>query len=152
MIHSKNFSTIRLLAAASTFPGMTVAEGGGEPTFGDYQAKGFLSDYSKLSPEGGDSDAYRYLDGAADFSRYKKLLIDRIKVYYKEDSDYKGIDPDDLKALTDYFHQALVTAVGDAYLVVNEPGPDVMSTHRRARRFLWQRDACWLSAMSPNSP
>ncbi len=58
--------------------------------------------------------------------QYKKLLIDRIKVWYKDDSDYKGIDPDDLKALTDYFHQAIVKAVGDDYKVVNEPGPDVL--------------------------
>jgi hypothetical protein len=120
------FLTALLLAAALTVPGITLAEGGGEPTFGDYQAKGFLTDYSRLKPEGDDSDAYRYVDDAVDFVGYKKLLIDRIKVYYKEDSDYKGIDPDDLKALTDYFHKALVKAVGDAYPVVNEPGPDVL--------------------------
>jgi len=93
---------------------------------GDYVTKGFLSDYSKLAPVEGDESAYRYVDSTVDFSKYSKLLIDRIKVWYKEDSDYKGIDPDDLKALTDYFHQAIVKAVGDDYAVVSEPGPDIL--------------------------
>ena len=34
----------------------------GQPAFGDYTAKGFLSNYSKLAPEGGESKAYRYRD------------------------------------------------------------------------------------------
>ena len=85
-----------------------------------------MSDYSKLAPVEGDKDAFRYVDGSVDFSKYKKLLIDRIKVWYKEDSDYKGIDPDELKALTDYFQQAIVKAVGNDYEVVMEPGPDVL--------------------------
>jgi len=95
-------------------------------TLGGYKTKDFLSDYSKLTPVEGDKDTYRYIDPAVDFSKYQKLLIDRIKVWYKDDSDYKGIDPDDLKALTDYFHQAIVKAVGDDYTVVNEAGPDVL--------------------------
>jgi hypothetical protein len=95
-------------------------------TLGDYVTKGFLSDYSGLAPVEGDPGAYRYVDDAVDFTKYSKLLVDRIKVWYKDDSDYKGIDPDDLKALTDYFHQAIVKAVGDDYAVVSEPGPDVL--------------------------
>ena len=87
---------------------------------------GFLSAYSKLTPVEGDKDAFRYVDSSVDFTQYDKLLIDRIKVWYKEDSDYKGIDPDDLKALTDYFHQTIVKAVGDDYQVVSEPGPGVL--------------------------
>jgi hypothetical protein len=95
-------------------------------TLGDYVTKGFLSDYSRLAPVEGDPGAYRYVDDAVDFTKYSKLLVDRIKVWYKDDSDYKGIDPDDLKALTDYFHHAIVKAVGDDYEIVTEPGPDVL--------------------------
>jgi len=95
-------------------------------TLGEYVTKGFLSDYSKLAPVEGDESAYWYVDPAVDFSKYSKLLIDRVKIWYKEDTDYKGIDPDDLKALTDYFHQALVKEVGDDYEVVSEPGPEVL--------------------------
>jgi hypothetical protein len=53
-------------------------------------------------------------------------MIDRIKVFLKEDAKYKGIDPAELKALVDYFHEAIKKAVSEAYPVVREPGPDVL--------------------------
>ena len=99
---------------------------GDTSAFGDYVAKDFLSDYSKLKPEGGDSKAFRYRDESVDYSKYDKLLVDRIKVWVKEDAEYKGIDPAELKELVDYFHQAIVDAVSDKYAVVQEPGPGVL--------------------------
>ena len=96
------------------------------PTFGDYQAKGFLIDYSKLPTTPNADGAYRYRDPAADTSKYNKLLVDRIKVWFKEDSDYKGIDADELKTLTDYFYEAIEKATADAYPMVAEAGPDVL--------------------------
>jgi len=96
------------------------------PLFGEYQAKGFLTDYSKLPTTADAEGAYRYHEPDADLVKYKKLLVDRIKVWFKEDSDYKGIDPDELKMLTDYFYEAIEKAVGDAYPMVAEAGPDVL--------------------------
>lgn len=92
----------------------------------EYQRSGFLSDYSMLTddPEGTDADIY--LKPGVDFSKYNRVLIDRVKVFIKDDADYKGIDPTELKALTDYFHEAFVRELGDAYPVVTEPGPDVL--------------------------
>jgi len=96
------------------------------PMFGDYQAKGFLSDYSKIPTTKNADGAYEYRDSSVDYSKYNKLLVDRIKIFFKDDSEYKGIDPDELKELTDYFYQAIEKAVGDAYPMVKEAGPDVM--------------------------
>jgi len=125
---SKNLMLAAMLAVSGIVSsvGMVGSVSADAAALGGYKAKDFLSDYSKLAPVEGDKNAYRYIDPAVDFSKYQKLLIDRIKVWYKDDSDYKGIDPDDLKALTDYFHQAIVKAVGDDYNVVNEVGPDVL--------------------------
>lgn len=94
--------------------------------FGDYTAKGFLSDYSELKPRSGGSDAYLYENPAVDRSRYKRVMIDRIKVFLKEDAKYKGVDPAELKALTDYFHRAIESALAGAYPVVRQPGSDVL--------------------------
>ncbi|HSD59675.1 MAG TPA: DUF3313 domain-containing protein, partial [Burkholderiales bacterium] len=105
---------------------VAAAQGADAPKFGDYQAKGFLTDYTKLAPQSDGSEAYRYRNPGADFPKYKRLLVDRIKIWFKDDSDYKGIDPDELKMLTDYFYTAIEKAVGDAYPMVAEPGPDVM--------------------------
>jgi len=97
-----------------------------EPMFGDYQAKGFLSDYSKISKTRNPDGSYEYKNTAVDYSKYNKLLVDRIKIFFKDDSEYKGIDPDELKVLTDYFYEAIKKEVGDAYPMVSEPGPDVL--------------------------
>ena len=40
----------------------------------------FLSDYSKLSPVAGEKEMKRYINPNADFAKYDKILIDRIKV------------------------------------------------------------------------
>ena len=66
---------------------------------------------------------YRNPKGLA---KYDKLMIDRVKIYLKEDAASKEIDPAELKELADYFHEAIVKAVGPAYPVVREPGPDVL--------------------------
>jgi len=114
------------LAAVMVSPVSSLAESAiQEPMFGEYQGKGFLTDYSNISSTA-DSGAYRYRDPSADFSKYNKLLVDRIKIYFKDDAEYKGIDPDELKQLTDYFYQAIEDAVGDKYPMVAEPGPDVL--------------------------
>jgi len=94
--------------------------------FGDYKPHGFLSDYAKLEPEGGDSKAYKYRDPKADVVKYDKLIVDRIKIYLKDDAASKEIDPTAMKELADYFHQAIVKAVEGAYPVVEEPGKDVL--------------------------
>ncbi len=122
---------MRILSIAATLGlavlmGATAASPAQAGQFGDYKPQGFLSDYSKLKPEGGDSRAYLYKPDGIDRSKYKKLMIDRIKVFIKEDSEYKGIDPAELKELADYFHQAIVKAVEDTYPVVREAGPDVI--------------------------
>ena len=95
------------LGAVLASPAVTFAESATQgPMFGAYQSKGFLTDYSKI-PSTGDDGAYRYRDPAADFGKYNKLLVDRIKIWFKDDSEYKGIDPEELKQLTDYFYGAI---------------------------------------------
>ncbi len=115
--------SVAILALALTAGGSGLALAG---QFGDYKPQGFLSDYTKLKPEGGDSDAFKYRNPSADAKKYQRLMIDRIKIFLHDEADYKGIDPAELKELVDYFHQAIIKAVDGAYPVVNEPGPDVL--------------------------
>ena len=106
--------------------GTSAQTGAESPKLGEYQTKGFLTEYSYLPDEPDEDGAYRYLDPEADFGKYNKLLVDRIRIWFKEDADYKGIDPEELKTLTDYFYQAIAKAMGDDYPMVAEPGPDVL--------------------------
>ena len=87
---------------------------------------GFLSDYSQLKPESEGSKALKYVNPQADMKNYKKFILERIVVYLKEDAEYKGIDPDAMKAMTDYFREAIVREIGSDYALVTEPGPDVL--------------------------
>ncbi len=53
-------------------------------------------------------------------------MIDPVAVCYLPEARQRGIQPDELKKLTDYFREALVEAVADAYPVVADPGPEVL--------------------------
>jgi len=87
---------------------------------------GFLGDYymnMHPGPEGGVKE--RWLKPSADFSKYKKLMVDNVIFYFADDSADKGIDAEEMKELSDAFNQAIVDALKDRYTLVAEPGPDV---------------------------
>jgi len=87
---------------------------------------GFLSDYSKLEPGKGDQVLRRWVDPDVDFSKYKKVMIDKVIFYFKDEKRQLGIKPDELKALASTFEKDLLDALKGAYPVVTEPGPDVL--------------------------
>ena len=92
----------------------------------DLKYSGFLGDYYKNltpGPEGGAK--MRWLKPGVDFSKYNKLMIDSVIFYFADDSEYKGIDPEVLKALADQFNLILVNTLKDSYPIVGEAGPDV---------------------------
>ena len=95
---------------------------------GDAKPKyaGFLSDYSRLQPVPDGNGAERYLKPNENWKQYNKVMLDRIRVWYKDDANYKGIDPTELKTLTDYFQNAIVKALEPTYPVVTQPGPGVL--------------------------
>ena len=67
-----------------------------------------------------------YKKPGVDFSKYNKVLIDKVVFYLKPDSKAQGIQPDALKRLADTFEQKLVAALNDAYPLVSQPGPDTL--------------------------
>jgi hypothetical protein len=89
--------------------------------------KGFLEGYySNLQPgpEGGAKQ--RWIKPGVDFSKYNKVMLDSMVFYFADDSEYKGIDPEELKTLSDGCNLAIVNALKDKYPIVSEPGPDVV--------------------------
>jgi hypothetical protein len=78
----------------------------------------------RLQPVPGDATAMRWRDPAVNMRKYDKLLIERIRVQL--DSDSSSIDPTELKALTDYFHQSLTKAISPPYPVDDKAGPGVL--------------------------
>jgi hypothetical protein len=88
---------------------------------------GFLSDYDRLAPVGWTDGIECWRDDQVDLKRYDKVLISRMTVTLKPDQQ-QGIDPTDLKALTDYFHASLTKSLTPQVQVVDQPGAGVLVT------------------------
>jgi hypothetical protein len=52
-------------------------------------------------------------------------MVDSVIFYLSDKSDYKGIDPQEMKELADEFNREIVAAFKDKYPIVAEPGPSV---------------------------
>jgi hypothetical protein len=89
---------------------------------------GFLGEYYKdLKPgEGENAPKLMWIKPGVDFTKYKKVMVDYVIFSFAEDSQYKGIDGDEMKKLADAASLALVNAVKKEFPVVAEPAPDVI--------------------------
>jgi hypothetical protein len=70
------------------------------------------------------SGAMRWRDQAVDFRKYHKILIEQIRVQLASDS--ASINPDELKALIEYFHRSLIRSLDPPYAMVTDAGGDVL--------------------------
>jgi hypothetical protein len=90
---------------------------------------GFLTDYSKLKPiAGSDARLYTAPNAHTDFKNYKAVMIDQPEFVIASDSKYKGVKPDDAKAVADALRaqmNATVTKNGRLF-VVDKPGSGVL--------------------------
>ncbi len=85
---------------------------------------GFLSDYARLKPTAWGDGMQCWRDPKLDAKQYDKVLISRMVVTLKPGQE-QGIDPTDLKTLTDYFHASLTKALKPHLRVVDKPGRGV---------------------------
>ena len=88
---------------------------------------GFLGEYYKNltpAPEGALAKL-RWIKPGAEFTKYKKLMVDYVVFALADDSEYKAISGDEMKELGDAASLALVNAIKATTPVVAEPGPDV---------------------------
>ena len=85
---------------------------------------GFLGDYSDLQP-GRDDQAQRvFIDTAADFSRYEKVLIDPVVTW---DTSAGSGDPDPaLQRIADQFDAALRSELQREFELAMDPGTDTL--------------------------
>ncbi|HRH85308.1 MAG TPA: DUF3313 domain-containing protein [Rubrivivax sp.] len=138
-MHKKNLGAVALATTltlagllagcASTDSAYTSVMGSGtgvtasDPT--RFTKSGFLSDYARLKPTpwGEGIECWRAAD--VDLRKYDQLLITRMTVTLKP-GQQQGVDPTDLKSLTDYFHAALVQALKPQIQIADKPRPGVL--------------------------
>ncbi|MHB8110858.1 MAG: DUF3313 domain-containing protein [Syntrophorhabdaceae bacterium] len=107
-----------IIGIALMVPALFAAEPKYSGFFGD-------STYSLLQPGPEGAAKMRYLKPGVDFGKYKRFMVDSVVFYLADDSQYKGIDPQEMKELADSFNMEIMKALRDRYPVVAEPGPDV---------------------------
>lgn len=67
----------------------------------------------------------RWSKPGVDHTKYKKFMVDYVVFALADDSEYRGINGDEMKKLGDAASLAFVNAIKETYPVVSEPGPDV---------------------------
>ena len=94
---------------------------------GAQAAEHFLTaeESAKLQPVEGIDGVLRYSAEGKQTSDYPKLLVGSVTFFYAEDSKGKGIDPDDMKDISEAMKQAIVQVTSKNWQVVHQPGPDV---------------------------
>jgi hypothetical protein len=87
---------------------------------------GFIKNYPKFQegPYGGAE--WIYIKEGTNFGKYNKILMDSVVFYWKDDADYKGIQPEVLTEISEAFHKAMVETLQKDYPFVDKPGPDVL--------------------------
>ncbi len=86
---------------------------------------GFLEDYSILQPRPDRENVLFYKTEQFDPKNYDKFIVEPIEIWFHADSEYKGIAPDKLAALSRGLVDALEKEIADAYPFVQEPGERV---------------------------
>jgi hypothetical protein len=89
--------------------------------------KGFLGDYyNNLTPGPEGGAKMRWLKPGVDFGKYNKVMLDSVTFFFADDSEYKGMDPQELKEIADAGNRQMVDILKGSYPIVADPGPDVV--------------------------
>ena len=90
---------------------------------------GFLKSYSDLKPNaeiGGEALTYVNPDKMKSLRRYVAIIVDPVDVFVATNADDSLIPTRAREVVANYFKYALVNAVGDAFPVLETPGPLVL--------------------------
>ena len=88
----------------------------------------FLTDYSKLqtAKDNPFDEIYASPEGIKRAAQYDSIMIDQPELFIHPDSKYKGMKPDDMKALADSLRESVTAQLKGGYKIVDKPGPNVL--------------------------
>lgn len=90
---------------------------------------GFLTDYSLLAPGGDDQAQLLYRNPNADFSKYDKVIFDRVHVWRAQEDGLDDLEEAELQQLADDLYHAIRSRLEDDYTFVEEPEESAMEIH-----------------------
>jgi hypothetical protein len=86
---------------------------------------GFFQGPLKFKPDPDRKSALRYISPNLKPGVYTKAVFNPVEIWYAPDSPYKGIEPDQLRKITNRFYTAMVKAADASKLLTDKPGPGV---------------------------
>lgn len=88
----------------------------------------FLSDYSKLqkAKDNPFDEVYASPEALKGAAKYDSVMVDQPELFLHPDSKYKGLKPDDMKALADSLRERVITELKTGYKIVDKPGNNVL--------------------------
>ena len=81
------------------------------------------NDCALLTPGGEGQAGLRYLNPAAQWTQYNKIMIDPVTFW---SGSTTRVSPADQQTLVNYLHQQLTLQLGQKFVIVHQPGPGVM--------------------------
>lgn len=126
--HARTLLTVAMGMALASFIGACASSGTATQEAADNPQTGFLHGYyEKLQPGKTESDPKRlWIKSGVERNKYKKVMVDYVIFAFAHNSEYKGIDANDMKTMADGATLALVQAIQKQLPLVSEPGPDVL--------------------------
>ena len=94
----------------------------GQPKLSDF----VMSPAPDMEPIPGMEGAWFWNKPGLEFKNYDKILLEDIEIFLAPDSKYKGINADQMKALSDSMRAVMIEALEPDYPMVSKTGPGVL--------------------------
>lgn len=87
---------------------------------------GFLPSYAELRADPTDASLLWWEQDGFDWSRYRGVILEPVAVRLHDEAFDRAIRPHELDMLAEALREAVVTELGDDYVVTDEPAADVL--------------------------
>lgn len=87
---------------------------------------GFIDDMPELVQDADRAGTMIWMKPGLDRSAYTRVMMEPVQIFISPDSPYQGIDANEMKALADSFHEAVVKTLEPEIPVLSQGGPGVI--------------------------
>ncbi len=109
------------------------------------ECSGFFSECKGFTPDPDRPSVFIYTAPNYHPRNYSRFIFPPIEIWIDPDSEYKGVQPDQLKKITDRLLEIIADALEDGYPIVDKPGPGVAiirmaltDVYLKKKKWKWQ--------------
>jgi hypothetical protein len=109
------------------------------------ECSGFFSECKGFTPDPDRPSVFIYTAPNYHPKNYSRFIFPPIEIWIDPDSEYKGVQPDQLKKITDRLLEVITKELEDGYPIVDKPGPGVAiirialtNVYLKKKKWKWQ--------------